>query len=126
MDNLINSGLVQSLVKFAFSKSGVVIRWAVGYAIVGLAAQKIIPSGDLEAIQVNLTSGLTAVVAIAYAGLQYWINSRQKKGIEAVQELVGHDTSGVVGNGTVEAVANAVGADRKAVDRAIQNVENAK
>lgn len=122
MDKLINSGLTQWIVRSAFSKSGVVVRWIVGYAIAGLAARKIIPEGDIGAIQVNLESGLTAVVAVMYAGLQYWINSRQKRAIAVVQELIGHNPSGVIGNGTVSAVAHASGANIHDVKQAIENV----
>lgn len=74
-----------------------------------LAAKNIVPSGDVAQISVSLTSGLTALVAILYAGLQYWLNKRQSNAIKVVQTLAGHPADGIVGNGTIQAVAKATG-----------------
>jgi hypothetical protein len=120
--DLLNSELVQWIMKLAFSRSGVVIRWLVGYIMGALLATNIIPSGDSETIQFGLTSGLTTVAAIAYAGFNYWINARQKKGVLVVQELIGANKSGVVGNGTITAVAEATGKGLHDVHQAITNI----
>ena len=124
--NLLNSGFVQWVIHLAFSKAGIVIRWLVGYVMGALIAKNIIPSGDAETIQLGLTSGLTAVAAIAYAGFNYWINARQKKGVLVVQDLVGASPSGTVGNETIRAVAEATNQDHTDIHRAIERVGNGK
>lgn len=108
---MLNSDFVQWLLKFAFSKSGVAVRWAVGYLVGYIAAKNIVPSGDLDQIQVSLTSGVTAVVALVYAWLQYWLNARNQKGVQIVQHMTGVPISGIVGNNTIKAVADLTGAN---------------
>lgn len=121
MDNILNSDFVQWLIRFAFSKSGVVIRWLIGYVMGYVAAKNIIPSGDLDQLTVSLTSGLTALVAILYAFVQYWLNARHSKGVQVVQEMVGTPATGVVGNNTIKAVAEATGENPHAAIAAVDN-----
>lgn len=112
MDEILNSGLTQWVIKFAFSKSGVLIRWAIGYLMGWLVAKNILPSGNVDQITISLTSGLTAVVAILYAWLNYWVNARLAKGVQVVQKMVdAPQTDGIVGNKTILAVADATGAN---------------
>ena len=119
MDNILNSDFVQWLIRFAFSKSGVAVRWAIGYFMGWLAAKNIVPSGDLDQISISLTSGLTALVAILYALVQYWLNARHAKGVQVVQEMVGAPKTGVVGNNTILAVAEATGENPHAAIAAV-------
>lgn len=119
MDNILNSDFVQWLIRFAFSKSGVAVRWAIGYFMGWLAARNIIPSGDIDQITISLTSGATALVAILYAFVQYWLNARHAKGVQVVQEMVGTPQTGVVGNNTIKAVAEATGENPHAAVSAV-------
>jgi hypothetical protein len=116
--NVLNSNLVNWALRWAFSRSGVIVRWAVGYVIAWLAAKNIIPSNDLTQISVSLTSGLSAIVAVAYALAQFWLNKRAADGVNVVKTMVTNaaggeqlQLNGVIGNQTIEAVAKVTNSD---------------
>jgi hypothetical protein len=117
---MLNSRFVQWLIQWGFSNSGVVVRWIVGGVIAWLAGKNIFPADDLESLRVSWSSALSGVFAVAYGFFQFWLNSRQRTGIQVVQRLVGkQEITGTVGNGTIEAVALAAGAEKHEVRRAI-------
>jgi len=114
---MLNSEVVNWILRFALSKSGIAIQWLVALIIGSLAKQNIFPTGDLHEIQLGLTSGFTALAAIAYGFLQWWIQHRQKDGVRAAQAMANVRLSGsgnapleldgVAGNATVKALAKA-------------------
>jgi len=120
---MLNSPLVQWLIRWAFSQSGTVVRWLVGMVIAWLAGKNIMPAGDLESLRLSWTSALSGVFAAGYALFQFWLNSRQRVGVKVVQQLVGNDLTGVIGNNTIENVAKAVGAETHEVKQAIAVVK---
>jgi lysozyme family protein len=77
----------------------------------------IIPGGDLSQISVSLTSGASAVVALAYALLQFWLNKRSADGVNTVKAMLNQSggkqlkLNGVIGNATVEAASKLSGAN---------------
>ena len=71
--------MFETILKLLFSKSGVAVRWLVGYLIAAVAAKHVVPDGDLQKIQLSLESGLSALVALGYAGLQLWLNHHNAK-----------------------------------------------
>jgi len=115
--NILNSNIVNWALQWAFSRSGVVVRWLVGYAVAWFAGLNIIPNGDLAQIQVSLTSGLSAVVALLYALIQFWLNKRASNGVNVVKTMVQNAAgqtlaqNGVVGNATIAAVAKLTNTD---------------
>lgn len=114
------------ILKFAFSKSGVAIRWLVGLFI-GWIASKIgntISKEDFDAIQTALVGGATAIVALGYAAIQFWLNARQQQGVKVIQELVGAEKDGVVGNHTITSVAVATDTGPHELNKAIAYVRN--
>jgi hypothetical protein len=115
--NLLNSPIVNWALQWAFSRSGVVVRWGIGYLIAWVAGLHIIPGGDLSQISVSLTSGASAVVALAYALLQFWLNKRSADGVNTVKAMLNQSggkqlkLNGVIGNATVEAASKLSGAN---------------
>jgi lysozyme family protein len=111
---VLNSTFTNWLLKVAVSKGGLVVRWAVGYIIAAIAAKHIVPEGDLTQIQGGLESGGYAVVALAYGGLQWWINERRKDGNKVVQTMLNAQlpsgapsvpVDGAIGNKTIAAAS---------------------
>lgn len=113
MNQLLNSPFANTLVKYAFSKWGIVAR-RLGMIFVGWLAQKnIIPTADLENIQFTTTAFVTMLGTIAYGAFDLWCTSRQKAGVKAMQAAINKSdlspirvkVDGVAGNESVQAAA---------------------
>jgi hypothetical protein len=111
--NILNSDLVNWLIKFALSKGGFAVSALVTFVVVHLGLPNLIPAEDLAKIETGLNAGGIAIVSIFYA----WISSRQNKGVKALQlahnrtarpeDIVAVD--GIAGNAMVGSVLHAKG-----------------
>jgi lysozyme family protein len=81
---------------------------------VGWLAQKnIIPTADLENIQLTTTAFVTMLGTLAYGAFDLWLTSRQKAGVKAMQAAINKSDNspvtvkvdGVAGNESVKAAA---------------------
>lgn len=116
MNNLLNSSFTQWILKFALSKGGVAVRWIVALIIGAVAKKEIFPEGDLKEIEMGLTSGLMALLAMGYGFFEWWVQHRQKDGVRVIQEMTRMadgpqmpKVDGIAGNETIKAVAKATG-----------------
>ena len=129
MNWLLNSSITNYLLKLAFSKSGVIVRWLVGYIVGAVAGLNIIPNGDVDTISFGLTQGLTAAVAILYALLNYWLNQRHATAVNVVKEMLNKATDagptllldGVMGNNTILKMSEVTNVDPKAVIKFVRS-----
>jgi hypothetical protein len=132
----LNSPAVNWLLKLAFSKSGVVARH-IATALVGAVVAKVgsdtISAGDQMTISNAITSGITAVISLAWVGLQYWLNLRSAKAQAVVQTMIDHAPNqtgnlkpvlkidGVIGNKTIVAAQAVTGVNALSAINAVNN-----
>ena len=55
------------------------MRRVCGYAVMALVAHHILPTADASHVQAGLQSGGMALLAIAYASLQFWFDAQKHK-----------------------------------------------
>lgn len=106
---ILNSPLVNKLLRFGLSKSGIFVTAAVAYLITHFGIDKIVPADNLPEIKKGLEAGGFALIAMAYA----WVTSRQKAGVKAIQSAINASENspvtvkvdGIAGNASVFAAA---------------------
>lgn len=107
--NLLNSPLVNKLLKFGLSKSGIAVTALVAFLIKKFGIDQIVPPDNLPEIKGALEAGGLAILACVYA----WFASRQKAGVKVMQSAINAsennpvtvNVDGVAGNATVAAQA---------------------
>lgn len=106
---ILNSPLVNKLLKFGLSKGGIAVTALVAFLIKKFGIDLIVPPENLPEIKSALEAGGLAILACVYA----WITSRQKAGVKAMQSAINAsenspvmvNVDGFAGNATVAAAA---------------------
>lgn len=110
MGNVLNSDMVQWLLKWGLSRSGAAVAFVTTWLITKLNLASFVPADDVATINHATQAFLLAVVAGVYA----WIVKRQKDGVRVLQEIHNQASpesmvkvDGIAGNSTVKTIAKA-------------------
>jgi len=79
------SPILEWIGKVAISNGGKLVRLAVGAFIACIVKKHIIPDGDVAQIQAGLEQGGYALVALAYAGFEFYVHQQALKSVPPKQ-----------------------------------------
>jgi hypothetical protein len=107
--NILNSQFTQWALKYGLSKSGILVVAIVAFLLKKFGIDKIVPPENLPELKGALEAGGLAIFAVFYA----WLQSRQSKGVKAMQTAINASENdnvkvavdGIAGNSTVAAQA---------------------
>jgi len=75
------NSMMQWLIKVAISNGGKLVRLAVGWIIAVVVKNHVVPDGDVAHIQAGLEQGGYALVALAYAGFEFYVHQQAVKSV---------------------------------------------